>query len=74
MQILQYQDKGTHINAIAWFFIYAEFSKNTHLNDKHYISPNKNFEALLKPHKTPPPHHPIPKTLSEKTTPTCLTS
>jgi hypothetical protein len=51
MQILQYQDKGTHLNTIERFFIYAEFSKNTHINDEHSISPNKIFEALLKPHQ-----------------------
>jgi predicted GIY-YIG superfamily endonuclease len=50
MQILQYQDKGTHLNTIERFFIYAEFSKNHHLNDEYSISPNRIFEALLKPH------------------------
>ena len=48
-QILQFQDKGSHLNTIERFFIYAEFLKNTHLNDEHSISPNKIFEALLKP-------------------------
>jgi hypothetical protein len=51
MQILQYQDKETRLNTIERFFIYAEFSKNTHVNDEHSISPNKIFEALLKPHQ-----------------------
>jgi protein-arginine kinase activator protein McsA len=50
MQILQYQDKGTHLNTIEQFFIYAEFSQNSHLNDEQSISPNRIFEALLKPH------------------------
>ena len=27
MQILQFQDKGTHLNTIERFFIYAEFLK-----------------------------------------------
>jgi len=50
MQILQYRDKGTHLNTFEQFFIFAEFSKHNHLNDEHSISPNKIFEALLKPH------------------------
>ena len=50
MQILQYRDKGTHFNTIERFFIYVEFSKNYRLNDEHSISPNKIFDALLKPH------------------------
>ena len=51
MQILQYQNKGTHRNTIGRVFIYAEFSKNNSLNDEHSISPNKIFETLLKPHQ-----------------------
>jgi len=51
MQILQYWDKETHLNTSQQFFIYAEFSKNNHLNDEHSISPNKIFDALLKPHQ-----------------------
>jgi len=31
------------------YYIYAEFTKNNHLNDEHTISSNKIFEALLKP-------------------------
>jgi hypothetical protein len=48
MQILQYHSKGTHLNGTT--YIYAEFSKNSHLNDEHSISPNKIFDALPKPH------------------------
>jgi len=57
MQILQYQDKGTHFNTIERYYIYAEFTKNNHLNDEHNISPNKIFDALLIPirHKSPTP-------------------
>jgi hypothetical protein len=51
MQVLQYREKGTHLNTIERFFIYTEFSKNNHLNDEHSISPNKIFDALLKPHQ-----------------------
>jgi hypothetical protein len=50
MQILQYQVKGAHLNTIEGYFIYKEFSKNYHLNDEFNISPNKIFDALLKPH------------------------
>jgi len=49
MQILKYHDKGTHHNTIERYYIYAEFTKNNHLNDEHNISPNKIFDALLNP-------------------------
>jgi len=51
MQILQYHEKGTHLNTTERYYTYAEFSKKSHLNDEHTIFPNKIFEALLKPHK-----------------------
>jgi len=51
MQVLQYREKGTHLNTIERFFIYTVFSKNNHLNDEHSISPNKVFDSLLKPHQ-----------------------
>ena len=35
--------------AIERYYIYAEFTKNNHLNDEHTISSNKIFEALLMP-------------------------
>jgi hypothetical protein len=57
MQIIQYHDKGTHLNTIERYDIYAEFTKNNHLNDEHNISPNKIFDALLNTtsHKPPTP-------------------
>jgi len=57
MQILQYHGKGTHLNTIEWYYIYAEFKKNNHLNDEHNISPSKIFDALLNPtsHKSSTP-------------------
>jgi len=60
MQILQYQGKEAHLNTIERYFIYKEFSKNNHLNDEFNISPNKIFDALLKPtnHKNPIPPSP----------------
>jgi len=42
MQIPQYREKGTHLNTIERFFIYAEFFKNNHLNDEQSISPQKS--------------------------------
>jgi len=49
MQILQYQNKGNHLNTIERFYIYTEFIKDNHLNDEHNKSPNRIFDALLKP-------------------------
>jgi hypothetical protein len=48
MQVLQYQNKGAHLNTIERYFIYKEFYENNQLNDEHNISPNKIFDALLK--------------------------
>jgi len=58
MQVLQYQRKGTHLNTIERFFIYKEFSINNHLNDKFNITPNRIFEALLKPSNNSPNSQP----------------
>ena len=51
MQILQYHGKRSHLNTVEIYYIYAEFSKNYHLNDEHFTSPNKNFDALLEPNQ-----------------------
>jgi hypothetical protein len=51
MQILQRHNKGAHLNTIERYYIYAEFTKNNHLNDEHNIFPNKIFDALLEPHQ-----------------------
>ena len=48
MQILQYHNKGHHLNTIERFHIYTEFIKDNHLNDDHNISPNRIFDTLLK--------------------------
>jgi hypothetical protein len=48
MSILKYRSKGSHLNTIEKFYIYAEFSENNHLNDEQTISRNKIFETLLK--------------------------
>jgi hypothetical protein len=52
MQILQHEGKGAHLSTIERYLIYTEFSKNNHLNDEYNITPNKTFDALLKPHQT----------------------
>ena len=51
MQILQRHNKGAHLNTIEQYYIYAEFTKNYHLNDEHNIFLNKIFDALLEPHQ-----------------------
>ena len=51
MQILQYHDKGTYLKTIELYYIYAEFSKNNHLKEEHFIPQNKIFDALLKPNQ-----------------------
>jgi hypothetical protein len=43
MQTLQYHNKGTHLNTIERYYIYAEFSKNHLLNDEHFISRTKSL-------------------------------
>jgi len=48
MQILQYHNKGHHLNTIERFHIYTEFIKDNHLNDDHNISPNRIFDTILK--------------------------
>jgi hypothetical protein len=51
MQNLKYQNKGPHLNTIEKYLIYKEYSENNHLNNKHNITPNSIFDALLKkPH------------------------
>jgi len=57
MQALKQQNKGSHLNTIERFYIYAEYLNNNHLNDDHTIFPNTIFEALLKPHQPYPPPH-----------------
>jgi hypothetical protein len=51
MQVLQRHRKGAHLNTIERYYIYAEITKNNHLNNEHNISPNKIFDALLEPHQ-----------------------
>jgi hypothetical protein len=49
MQILKCHSKGTHLNTIERYYIYAENIKHNHLKDEHAITPNRIFEVLLKP-------------------------
>jgi len=51
MQTLQRHNKGARLNNIEPYYIYAEFTKNNYFIDEHNISPNKIFEALLKPYQ-----------------------
>jgi hypothetical protein len=39
MQILQRENKGSHLNTIERFYICAEYLNNKHLNDEHTIFP-----------------------------------
>jgi hypothetical protein len=48
MQVLQYQNKGAHLDPYERFHIYTEYVKENHLNDEHAIFPNKLFDTLLK--------------------------
>ena len=48
MQVLQYQNKGPHLNTYERFHIYAECIKENHLNDEHTIFLNKLFDTPLK--------------------------
>ena len=50
MQMLQYQNKGAHLNTYERFHIYTEYINKNHLNNEHTIFPNKLFDTLLKPH------------------------
>jgi hypothetical protein len=34
MQILNYQEKGSHLNTIVWFYIHQEALFDNKLNDK----------------------------------------
>jgi hypothetical protein len=72
MQVLQHQHKGSHLNTIEKFYVYAEFTKNNHLNDEHTISPTeffrcpaKNPTGITKNTPTPPkPHTKSPATIN----------
>jgi hypothetical protein len=56
MEILHLQNKGTHLNALEKFYIYAEHKKQNHLNDDQTIFPNKIFDT----HKpNPAATHPL---------------
>ena len=59
MQVLQYQNKGAHLNTYERFHIYMEYINKNHLNNEHTIFPNKLFDTLLKPHNTLKKTHPL---------------
>jgi len=43
MQILQIQNKGAHLNTRERFYIYAEYTRNNHLNDDSTIFPTRSL-------------------------------
>jgi len=49
VQILHRQINGAYLNTTERYYIYAEFTKNNHLNDEQTIYPNNIFEVLLIP-------------------------
>jgi hypothetical protein len=59
MQVLQYQNRGAHLNIYECFHIYAEYINKNHLNDEHTIFLNKLFDTLLKPHNPLKKPHPL---------------
>ena len=69
MQVLQYQNKGAHLNTYERFHIYTEYINKNHLNNEHTIFPNKLFDTLLKPHNTlKKPTHLAPRAATHTTT------
>ena len=66
MQILQYQGKGTHLNTVERYYIYAEFSKKQppeqwtfHIPEQNLWCPARTQSAI---NTRPPTPHPIPNT------------
>jgi hypothetical protein len=49
MKVLHHHKKGTHLNTIERFHIHIEHTAGNHLNDDHTNSPNRIFDALIKP-------------------------
>jgi hypothetical protein len=47
MQILYYEEKDPHLNAIERSYIHQETAADNQLNDKQTIFPNKIFDAIL---------------------------
>jgi hypothetical protein len=46
MEISHFGTKGTHVDRIKKY-IYSETLKGNHLNDKHTVSQNRIFEAVV---------------------------
>jgi hypothetical protein len=40
-----------HLNTIERYYIHAEHTANSHLNDDHTMFPNKIFDSLLKTYR-----------------------
>ena len=64
-------NKGLHLNTTERYYIYAEYTKNNHLNDEHIIFPNEILEPLLQPDQPQNPHFKAvtPNPLSKAVTP-----
>jgi hypothetical protein len=48
IQIIQFQKKGIHLNAVERFHIHKEGAANNHFNDDYTVSANKIFNNILK--------------------------
>jgi hypothetical protein len=48
MQILHFNEKGTHMDTIEKFYIYKETTQDNQLCYTHRVQPNKIFEAITK--------------------------
>ena len=48
MQILNYQEKGPHLNTIERFYIHTQASSENQFNDKWTLFPTKIFDSILK--------------------------
>jgi hypothetical protein len=40
MQVIHHHSKGPHLNTMERFYIYAEYTDRSHLNDEHTMFPN----------------------------------
>jgi hypothetical protein len=47
MQILYYEEKGPHLNAIERSYIHKETTTDNQLSDKQTTFPNKIYVAIL---------------------------
>jgi len=55
MQILQRQNKRAHLSTIERYYLYREFTKNSHLNDEHTNPPTRSLKLCSHPTNRNPP-------------------